>query len=278
MSLNLQACYSCDHVRLFPKEGEPVSVNIVNANIGPKSLRHLQTHPCVGPERIHSRHQDDFDGYGNMLGDQPVPNMAGMMGGAMAELFGNIIGQGGQGPPGAGGGFVHPDNYDQYDENGEHEDVHGVQQMMMAMLQQALPCIQDFGFRVHLSGRALSCRDSHQRQHMLLVDSESEDANGIIRLRYKNAKMVLMPSAMVSNLLVVLPSLQQFSASYTYCRDQYHATDIHVKPNLAILDCTSLSETFSNLKGFTCYLDNTDMHLEGLPSSCYVVTKSCAAC
>lgn len=132
LSLNLQACYSCEHVRLFPKEGPPVEVNFVNANIGQKSLKHLARHPRVGLERMHG--VDDEEDIGGMLGDYPTPNMAGMMGGPMAELFGNM-------PWGQHGG--HNENTDS-DEEEEHEgewegpEIDGVAMMqMLAMLQQA---------------------------------------------------------------------------------------------------------------------------------------------
>ena len=72
MSLNLQACYSCEHVRLFPKEGPPVSVNFVNANIGRKSLKHLAQHPRVGMENMHGNNDEDDD-IGGMLGTTLPP-------------------------------------------------------------------------------------------------------------------------------------------------------------------------------------------------------------
>lgn len=132
MSLNLQACYSCEHVRLFPKEGPPVGVDFVNANIGTKSLKHLAKHPRVGLENMHGSNDDDD--MGGMFGDYPPPIMAGMMGGAMAELFGNIMG----GPGGVGG---HPDDSDEEGsepDGGAASDLNDAYMMQMfAMLQQA---------------------------------------------------------------------------------------------------------------------------------------------
>ncbi len=52
ISLNLQACYSLEHVRLKPEQGPTVRVNLVNANIDPVSMRHLRQHPRVGPANL----------------------------------------------------------------------------------------------------------------------------------------------------------------------------------------------------------------------------------
>lgn len=142
-SLNLQACYSCEHVCLFPKEGPEVSVNYVNANIGTKSLKHLAQHPHVGTENMHGSNDDDDD-IGGMLGDYRPPNMAGMnmagmTGGAMAELFGNMMGNPGVGP-GMGGDY--PGDSDEEEDDDESEgaapdvqDAYLIQ--LFAMMQQA---------------------------------------------------------------------------------------------------------------------------------------------
>ena len=74
---------------------------------------------------------DSNDNMGGMLGEYPPPNMANMMGGAMAELFGNIMGD-----PGMAGG--HPGDLDEEDsdhDKGAAPDVNDVQ--IFAMLQQA---------------------------------------------------------------------------------------------------------------------------------------------
>ena len=61
---------------------------------------------------------------------------AGMMGGAMAEVFANIMGN-----PGMGGGY--PGNYDEEEEGSDHEEgaapgLDNAQLMqMLAMMQQA---------------------------------------------------------------------------------------------------------------------------------------------
>ena len=111
--LNLQACYSCEHVRLYPEDGPAVDNNLVNANIGSSSMYHLQQHPRVGRQCMQVSEDEDF---GAMLGDYPAPNMEAMMGGAIAELFANIMGA-----PGAHGGD-HDANDEDYDEEAESDE------------------------------------------------------------------------------------------------------------------------------------------------------------
>lgn len=109
-----------------------MDVNFVNANIGTKSLKHLARHPRVGLERMHGS-TDDED-IGAMLGDYPAPNMAGMMGGAGAQLFENL-------PWGVQGGYDEHSGSDEDEEEGEEwegPDLNGAHMMqMLAMLQQA---------------------------------------------------------------------------------------------------------------------------------------------
>lgn len=58
-SLNLQACYSVEHVRLYPKEGPPCNINLLNANIDKLSVLHLQQHARVGLERMGGDREED---------------------------------------------------------------------------------------------------------------------------------------------------------------------------------------------------------------------------
>ena len=85
-SLNLQACYSIEHLRLYPKEGPPCSINLLNANIDKQSVRHLQQYARVGLERMGGDRGEDQD---LGLGDYPNPHMGGMegmMGGMVQNL------------------------------------------------------------------------------------------------------------------------------------------------------------------------------------------------
>ena len=126
------ACCSCEHVRLYPKEVPPVSVNFVNASIGTKSLKHLAKHPRVGLENMHGSNGHDHTG--GMLADYPPPNMAGMVGRAMAELFGNIMG----GPGGVGGHSDDSDEETRESDGGAAPDLNDAYMVhVFAMLQQA---------------------------------------------------------------------------------------------------------------------------------------------
>ena len=101
-SLNLQACYGLDHVRLYPPHGEECEVNLVNANIDKQSLRHLTQHERVGPELL-SRDEDEDGDMGDIIGDHPGVYMGDVMGNMMAQLFQNI--GGGPVDPAGGGPF-----------------------------------------------------------------------------------------------------------------------------------------------------------------------------
>ena len=89
-SLNLQACYGLNHVRLHPKEGSSVDVNLVNANIDMVSLRHLEQHPRVGAEGL--SHDEDYEYEADMLWDYPGPNMSMMGAEAYADMLGHMMG------------------------------------------------------------------------------------------------------------------------------------------------------------------------------------------
>ena len=88
VKVDLQACYSLNHVRLSPDEGPKVEVNLVNANIDHASLEHLFTHPRVGEANIDQDVSEDeyeeldddelFDP-ADLLMDDEDPRMLDMM-------------------------------------------------------------------------------------------------------------------------------------------------------------------------------------------------------
>lgn len=88
-TLSLQSCYSLDHVRLAPKEGTSVTVNVKNASINRMSLRHLEQHPRVDPEGLSLDHQEFED-----MEDYNAANMVG--GDEYANILQNIMGEGAQ--------------------------------------------------------------------------------------------------------------------------------------------------------------------------------------
>lgn len=97
-------------------------------------LKHLAKHPHVGLENMHASNEDDD--MGGMLGDYPPPNMANMMGGAMAELSGNIMSG-----PGMGGG--HPGDSDK--EESDHDEG-GAPDLNDAYMMQKLTMLQQAGY------------------------------------------------------------------------------------------------------------------------------------
>ncbi len=100
LSLNLQACYGLDHVRLQPKEGTPVCVNLQHAiaNIDRSSHWHLQQHLRVGHEGLRLDEEDEDEDVADM-GDYAAPNMVG--GGGDGNMIGNLMGDLPNHPPNA---------------------------------------------------------------------------------------------------------------------------------------------------------------------------------
>jgi len=56
-SLTLQTCYDMEHLRILPKDGAPIKVNLLGTQLDKKSLQHLEQHPRVGPSNI--KYEDD---------------------------------------------------------------------------------------------------------------------------------------------------------------------------------------------------------------------------
>ena len=74
-TLDLQACYSLEHVRLYPGEGSSVDVNLINANIDGGSLDHFYRHGRVGSANVlleDSDEDEDWDWEGDDLDVVPA--------------------------------------------------------------------------------------------------------------------------------------------------------------------------------------------------------------